>query len=559
MRVCGLWCPDWPIVAARVRDDALRDMPVAVVEHGARGMVVRATSIEARREGVTRGLRRREAEARCAGLAVIDADDNADAPPRSRWWCARSSSSCRCSCSTDPGACRSRRRGPSRYFGGDDALVRRVLDVVRGVGVEEVRAGIADGELAASLAPRATEPIVVPPGESAAFLAPWSVGLVAPHVEGGVELADLLVRLGLRTLGTFAELPEASVLARFGLPGVHAHRLARGDAAQGATPTPIPPELVETVELDPPAVRVDEAAFAAKMLADRLLGRLDELGLSCSRVLVEAETEHGERMARSWRHDGALTPATLVTRVRWQLEAWLDGRHLPTITPDDVDDVVTSGITLLRLVPDDVIPAVGRQLGFWGSDPAATDRAGRALARVQGMLGVDAVVTAVPAGGRTPTERVMWVPWGEPRADSASTAPRATPMRRGRVRCPDRHRRACSTRRSPPSCSTPTARRSACRGGVRCRRRQRRCGVTSSPVAVAACTRTEDRGHRTWGGGTSGGSDECSGRSWSTSRMGNARSRSPVSWRSPAAVRPSRRSMTEAASVGLSAPTVSPS
>ena len=79
MRVCALWCPDWPIVAARVRDDALRDAPVAVVERGARGMVVRAASIEARREGVTRGLRRREAEARCVGLAVIDADDNADA------------------------------------------------------------------------------------------------------------------------------------------------------------------------------------------------------------------------------------------------------------------------------------------------------------------------------------------------------------------------------------------------------------------------------------------------------------------------------------------------
>ncbi len=171
-------------------------------------------------------------------------------------------------------------------------------EVVHATAVEEARVGIADGELAASLAARSTEVIVVPPGESAAFLAPWSIGVVAPHVEGGIELADLLVRLGLRTLGAFAELPEPSVLARFGLPGVHAHRLARGEGVQGGEPMPIPPELVETVELDPPAVRVDEAAFAAKMLADRLLGHLDELGLSCSRVMVEAETEHGERMTR---------------------------------------------------------------------------------------------------------------------------------------------------------------------------------------------------------------------------------------------------------------------
>ena len=116
------------------------------------------------------------------------------------------------------------------------------------------------------------------------------------------------------------------------------------------------------------------------------------------------------------------------------------------ITPDDVDDVVTSGITLLRLVPDDVVPAVGRQLGFWGGDPAAGDRAGRALARVQGMLGVDAVVTAVPVGGRTPAERVQWVPWGEHVPEAVDVATR-DPPRRGRVRCRVPHPAACSTRR----------------------------------------------------------------------------------------------------------------
>ena len=79
------------------------------------------------------------------------------------------------------------------------------------------------------------------------------------------------------------------------------------------------------------------------------------------------------------------------------------------------DCTVTAGISRLVLAPDDLGPAVGRQLGFWGGDPAAADRAGRALARVQGMLGPDAVVTAFDGGGRTPVERIRWVPWGEPR------------------------------------------------------------------------------------------------------------------------------------------------
>lgn len=128
--------------------------------------------------------------------------------------------------------------------------------------------------------------------------------------------------------------------------------------------------------------------------------------------MIEAETERGERLTRRWRHEGALTPAALAARVRWQLEGWLTAE---AGDDDTVDELATSGLVLLRLVPDEVLPATGRQLGFWGGDPAAADRAGRVLARVQGMLGHPAVVTAVPQGGRTPGERVRWVPWGDPR------------------------------------------------------------------------------------------------------------------------------------------------
>jgi protein ImuB len=93
----------------------------------------------------------------------------------------------------------------------------------------------------------------------------------------------------------------------------------------------------------------------------------------------------------------------LAERVRWQLDAW--------ITTGET----TAGITGLALIPDEVVPADGRQLGFWGGDQVAHQRADRALARVQGMLGYDAVTTAVVQGGRTAAEQVRWIPWGEPR------------------------------------------------------------------------------------------------------------------------------------------------
>jgi protein ImuB len=390
-RTLALWCPDWPVVAARRRGQAPVDGPVAVLEAGR----VLAASREARAEEVGAGLRRREAEARCPGITIVELDATADA--RAFEPVARAVEVLTPRLVIDrPGVLAFPTRGPSRYFGGDDALVTRVLDALGPVGVDDARAGVADGGFAARLAAR--RGVVVPAAGTPAFLAPWPVAVV-----GDEDLVSVLARLGIRTLGAFAALPPASVLARFGPDGAAAHRLARGEEEHPPALTEPPPDLVEDCELDPPAERVDEAAFAAKGLADRLLARLEARGLACTQVVVEAETEHGEHLARAWRHEGALTPATLTERVRWQLDGWITGGG------------TTAGLTLLRLVPDQVIPATGRQLGFWGGDAAAADRAARVFARLQGLLGPEAVATLVPQGGRTPAERIRNVAWGEPR------------------------------------------------------------------------------------------------------------------------------------------------
>jgi protein ImuB len=410
-RTLALWCPAWAISTARRADRSLVGVPVAVVERAARGLVVCGVSSEARAEGITIGLRRREAEARCAGLVVVERDRGAEA--RAFEAVARATEPITPVVVLErPGVLTFPTRGPSRYFGGDEALTRRLLEVAAEAGVSDARVGVADGTFAARLATRVASPgtaHLVDRGDVRAFLAPWPVGVLRDVVEEGVAFADLLLRLGVRTLGDLAALPAPSVLARFGTDGARAHRLACGESDLAGPPAPPPPDLVETAELDPPASRVDEVAFVAKALADDLLARLDALGLACDRIVVEAETEHGERHARCWRHEGGLTAAALVARVRWQLDAWLiaDGAC-------DREDEATGGLVLLRLAPDRVVPATSRQLGFWGGDAAARDRAARVLARLQGMLGHDAVATAVVGGGRAPGERARWVPWGEP-------------------------------------------------------------------------------------------------------------------------------------------------
>ena len=433
-RTCCIWCPAWAVATARRDDPALAHAAVVVVERGTRGLVVQAVSAEARAEGVTIGLRRREAEARCAGLVVVEADPAAEA--RAFEAVARATEPITPGIVLErPGVITFPTRGPSRYFGGDGGLCAHVVKAVAGAGVPEVRVAIADGPFAARLATRTAGPggsRVVAPGEASSFLAPWPVAILRDSVNGGDDLATLLTRLGLPTLGDFAALAPSAVLARFGVDGTRAHRLASGLDELAAPPAPPPPDLVETCEFEPPATRVDEAAFAAKGLADRLLTRLESLGLACTQVVVEAETEHGERLTRRWRHDGALTSAALVARVRWQLDGWLTGRdHQLGRGADEIahemEGLQLGGLALVRLAPDRVMPATGRQLGFWGGDAAAADRAERALARLQGMLGHEAVATPVLCGGRMPSERVRWVAWGEPRDDGAPSGAEVAP------------------------------------------------------------------------------------------------------------------------------------
>lgn len=428
-RTLVVWCADWPVVAAGVP----LDVPAAVF-HANR---VVACSPAARHEGVERHQRRRDAQSRCPDLVVLEHDPAAEARAFAPVPAALEALTPRIEI-THPGACAFPTRGPSRYHGGDEALAARAAALVAEAlaGRGPVQVGVADGPFAAALAarrrapatpvpagravgPRSAAPTagaprsaappvaVVPPGGSPAFLAPLTVRVLAEQGgPAGPELVDVLERLGIRTLGDLAALPVAEVVGRFGAEGRIAHRLARGLDERPPVTAPPPAELTLAAEIDPPAERVEAVAFVARGLADDLHTRLAAAGSACTRLLVGAESEHGETHERVWRTEGTFTPLAIADRVRWQLDGWLQaGAHRPT-----------GGLTRLWLAPDEIVPAGGRQLAFSAGGPGAVDaveagdRAARALARVQGLLGVEAVRVPEWRGGRAPGERVALVP-----------------------------------------------------------------------------------------------------------------------------------------------------
>lgn len=396
-RTVVVWCADWPVVAAGVPAGE-----PAVVLHANR---VVACSAAARAEGVRRGLRKREAQSRCPDITVLAADPDRDARAFEAVAAAVEVMTPRVEV-VRPGVLAFPARGPRRYFGGDEPVLVRAQELASAVvdGRGTVGIGIADGGFAALLAARGAGGVIVEPGASARFLAPLPVGVLEQARPGreAAELCDLLRRLGLRTLGNLAVVPPARMVERFGVLGTLASRLSRGLEERPPQPREIPLDLVVSAELDPPVDRVSTAAFVARTLATELSANLEARGLTCTRLSIEVVTEHDETLARLWRHEGGLGPAAIADRVRWQLDGWLNAA--------DWGARPTSGIALLRLVPDQVVPDEGRQLGFWGGLKEADERAARGVARLQGLLGPDAVTVPERQGGRGPGERIGLVP-----------------------------------------------------------------------------------------------------------------------------------------------------
>lgn len=394
-----LWCPDWPIVAAEMIDGVAATGPVAVL-HANRVVVCSAA---ARAEGVRRGLRKRDAQARCPQLRVVDHDPGRDARAFEPVVAAVDQMVAGVAV-LRPGVCAFAAKGPARYFKGEEAAAEQIIEQIAVSSGVEAQLGIADGAFAALLAARAGK--VIAPGRTAAFLA----GLPVSTLDRP-QLTDLLWRLGVRTLGDYAKLPPSDVLSRFGLDAALAQRLAAGQDDRPLALRRPPPDLEVGQRFDEPIERVDVAAFAARALAERLHERLGGYGLACTRLAIAAVTADGQELHRVWRHDGVLSATGIADRTRWQLEGWLTNRRL------------ACGIMALKLIPEGVLRQAGLQPGLWGSSGAERERAHRALHRTQGVLGPEGAVTAVLGGGRSAGLRATLVPWGEERVPIKSFGP----------------------------------------------------------------------------------------------------------------------------------------
>ena len=398
VRSLVLWCPDWPITALGHRPGNAQGggsgaPPIAIVHAGA----VIACSASARREGVRRGQRRRDAQAHCPTLQIVPNDPGREhrafLPVLDRLEKLAPGVQV-----IRPGLAALRARGPSRYYGGEAEAARILLDDLLCTGIPDARAGIADGPFTAEHAARNTRERsavqVIPSGQAAAFLAPLPITTLHD-----ADLVALLIRLGVRTLGEFAALDEGTVRDRFSERGTRLHALAGGRDSQPVTPRIPPPELARRVEFEPPLEIAEQVAFGVRQTCDDVVAALGTAGLVCTELRIELADESGGRAERVWLHPTFFSAAEMVDRVRWQLEAAMTG------------DTLVSAVQSVRLVPEAVDAATHHAPGLFGQGPG--ERVHHALSRVQAMLGHRGVLVPAMGGGRFLLERQLLVPWGD--------------------------------------------------------------------------------------------------------------------------------------------------
>lgn len=497
-RAIVVWLPDWPITAylrtqAREVPEADRvspDAPLAIVHDGR----VVVCSAAARAEGVSRGQKRRDAQAASSRLILLPADESRDERAFHGILTALEELVPGVQ-QLRPGLAAIRARGPARFYRGEARAAAALLDALDEMGLPHARIGIADGLFTAEQAARtagtagtavpehpstttraahadatartaagatapatparptdtthtshaapqgdATHPAhtadaprsatptpssdttrtafaasqddaahaahathtaphsariaVVPRGESARFLAPLPTTSL-----GDRDLALLLARLGVQTLGAFAALPVERVRERLGPHGLRLHALAAGADSRAVVPRTPPPELIRSLDLEPPLELAEQVAFAVRQTADAFCDGLGAQSLVCTAVRITLETDRDERSERVWQHPTSFDAASIVDRVRWQLQ------------PSPGDSPFTGGVARIVLEPEAVDDGDRHRPALIGQGP--DERAHHAMTRVQAALGHRAVLTPVLGGGRTPAERETLRPWGD--------------------------------------------------------------------------------------------------------------------------------------------------
>jgi protein ImuB len=289
--------------------------------------------------------------------------------------------------------------GLGPLWGAEPVLVRRIGGALERLLPGEPRAGIAGTRFAATVAAfhaAPGQPILVPPGDDAAFLASYPAGLLTTDP----DVRARLNRFGLRRIGAVAELARSALVARFGEEGERLHARANGQETDPFRPRRAPERLLLGLPIEPAVDELEPLRFVLRRLAAALTEQLQARGLAAARASLRLELD------LAFAHAG--TPRELTVEQRFPeptadveaVERLLFARLERTPPP--------AAVARLNLELAGAEPAAGQQLPLFEPQAARNARLSWQLMRLALTFGEDRLRRAVLTDPEAPLPERRW-------------------------------------------------------------------------------------------------------------------------------------------------------
>jgi len=182
--------------------------------------------------------------------------------------------------------------GLQGIYGSAEKIVQALRQAVRPSDRQTVRLGWGVGKFTAWVAAsraRPSEAVVVPLGHERDFLASQPIAVLPLDA----DLHRRLRRLGIRTLGMLATLPEAAITAQFGTSGKRIWQLAAGRVIEPVQGRVEPESIAAALEFFSPVGERELIVHALEQLIARALKHPRRIGWRVHALRVRAELEGG--------------------------------------------------------------------------------------------------------------------------------------------------------------------------------------------------------------------------------------------------------------------------
>ncbi len=262
--------------------------------------------------------------------------------------------------------------GTGQLFGPPAKLAVSLIERLRTVGLAAAIAIAGSFQAARCLAlARNSGFCVVPAGQERAALAPLPLSVL----DLTEQQADTFATWGIRTLGDFADLPEASLVARMGQEAKRLRQIALGTAPHLLVPLEEELALEEGIDLDTPVELLDSLLFVLRVLLEQLIARAANHLVTLAAVIVALRLDGGMEYRRTVR------PALAGN----ELQLWMKLLQLDLAAHPPQAAILAVTLTAETGSRSKV------QLGLFSPQAPEPDRLDITLARLRSIVGEDSV------------------------------------------------------------------------------------------------------------------------------------------------------------------------